>query len=133
MATKKQRRRRDKLQRHDYEYVVESKEGEQVVVPSPRPKRPATAAGGKTVPQGAVVDARGRIVQPPSWRRVGKRVAIFGPIMVIVVLLLGGDNVTTTAKIVNAAFLIAIFVPFSYFTDRLIYRQVLKRQQRADR
>jgi hypothetical protein len=133
MATKKQRRRRDKLQRHDYEYVVEGEEGEQVVVPSARPKRPATTTGGKPVPQGAVVDARGRIVQPPSWRRVGKRVAIFGPIMVIVVLLLGGDNVTTTAKIVNAAFLIAIFVPFSYFTDRLIYRQVLKRQQRAGR
>ena len=32
MASKKQRRRREKLQRHEYEYVVENEEGEEVPV-----------------------------------------------------------------------------------------------------
>jgi hypothetical protein len=128
MATKKQRRRRSKLQRHEYEYVVETDEGEQVVE-APRPSRSKDGSGSKT-PPGAVVDKRGRVIPPPSWLRVFKRAAIFGPIMFVLLFALGGNNVSTQAKILNAIFLILVFIPFSYLTDRLIYRSVQKRQQR---
>jgi hypothetical protein len=128
MATKKQRRRRSKLQRHEYEYVVETDEGEQVVE-APRPSRAKDGAGSK-VPPGAVVDRRGRVVPPPSWQRVFKRAAIFAPIMFVLLFALGGNSVSTQAKILNAVFLIVVFIPFSYLTDRLIYRSVQKRQQR---
>jgi hypothetical protein len=128
MATKKQRRRRSKLQRHEYEYVVETDEGEQVVE-APRPSRVKDGAGSK-VPPGAVVDRRGRVVPPPSWQRVFKRALIFGPIMFVLLFALGGNSVSTQAKILNAIFLVVVFIPFSYLTDRLIYRSVQKRQQR---
>jgi hypothetical protein len=129
MATKKQRRRREKLMRHEYEYVVDTEDGQEVVE-SPRVAKPkASTASGKNVPPGAIVDARGRVVQPPSWRRVLKRGAIFGPILVVLMFVLGG-NLTTGARIVNAVFMLVIFLPMSYLTDMLIYRSVAKRQRR---
>ena len=127
MATKKQCRRRSKLQRHEYEYVVETDEGERVVE-APRPSRAKDGAGSK-VPPGAWSIARPG-GPAPSWQRVFKRAAIFGPIMFVLLFALGGNGVSTQAKILNAVFLIVVFIPFSYLTDRLIYRSVQKRQQR---
>jgi hypothetical protein len=127
MATKKQRRRREKLQRHEYEYVTENEEGEEVVVESPRTE--TNAAPAKTAAKGQVVDARGRVVQPPSWRRVVKRGAIFGPILAVLIWVTG-RNLSTGAKLINVILLLLIFLPVSYLVDMLIYRSVLKRQQR---
>jgi hypothetical protein len=129
MATKKQRRRREKLHRHEYEYVVETEEGKEVVV---TPAKPAEKAGsGSAKAPGQLVDARGRVINPPSWRRALKRGAIFGPIMFVFILFIGGGSISLAAKIVNALVLIAIFIPFTYLMDRVIYKQVLKRQARA--
>lgn len=125
MATKKQRRRREKLQRHEYEYVVENEEGEEVVVEAPRPEARGTAAKGP--PQ--ALDRRGRVIKPPSWQRVLKRGAIFAPILAILIWVTGGQ-LTTTGKIFNIVILLAIFIPFSYLVDTLIYRSVMKRQRR---
>lgn len=127
MATKKQRRRREKLQRHEYEYVVENEEGEEVVVESPRTETKAVAA--KAGAKGQVVDARGRVMQPPSWRRVAKRGAIFGPILAVLIWVTG-SNLSTGAKLINIILLLLIFLPVSYLVDMLIYRSVQKRQQR---
>jgi hypothetical protein len=128
MATKKQRRRREKLHRHDYEYVVETEEGKEVVV---TPTRTEKAAGTTQKTPGQIVDQRGRVINPPSWRRALKRGAIFGPIMFVFILFIGGGSVSLAAKIVNALVLIAIFIPFTYLMDKVIYKQVLKRQARA--
>jgi hypothetical protein len=131
VATKKQRRRREKLQRHEYEYVVETEEGDEVIAEPPRRRAPsANGSDGKAVPKGAIVDHRGRVVQPPSWKRVGKRALIFGPILVVLMFVLGGD-LSIGARIVNALFMLVIFLPMSYFTDMLIYRSVAKRQRRT--
>ena len=130
MATKKQRRRREKLQRHEYEYVVDTDEGDEVVVEPPRRAPSANGSDGKALAKGAIVDHRGRVVQPPSWKRVGKRALIFGPILVVLMFVLGGD-LSIGARIVNAAFMLLIFLPMSYFTDMLIYRSVAKRQRRT--
>ena len=127
MATKKQRRRREKLQRHEYEYVVENEEGEEVVLESPRTE--AKPAPAKAAAKGQVVDARGRVIQPPSWRRVLKRGAIFGPIL-FVLIWVTGSNLSTAAKLLNVLLLLLIFLPVSYLVDMLIYRSVQKRQQR---
>lgn len=127
MATKKQRRRREKLQRHEYEYVVENEEGEEVVVESPRTE--AKTAPAKAAAKRQVVDARGRVIQPPSWRRVLKRGAIFGPILAVLIWITGRD-LSTGAKLINVILLLLIFLPVSYLVDMLIYRSVQKRQQR---
>jgi hypothetical protein len=126
VATKKQRRRREKLQRHEYEYVVEDEEGEEIVVESPR-----SATTSTKEPKGPpkVVDRRGRVVQPPSWGRVLKRGAIFGPILAVLIWVTGG-NLSTSAKIFNIAVLLAIFLPFSYLVDMMIYRAVQRRQRK---
>ncbi len=75
------------------------------------------------------MDRRGRVIPRPSWGRVLKRGAIFGPLLVILMFALGG-NISTTAKIINAVVMLLIFLPMSYLTDMLIYRSVSKRQQR---
>ena len=124
MATKKQRRRREKLQRHEYEYVIETEEGEEVVeAPRTRAKAPAQRAT-----PGALVDRRGREIKPPSWSRVFKRGAIFGPILLVLIFVTGG-SLSTGAKIINALVMLMIFLPFSYLVDSMIYRSVAKRQR----
>lgn len=126
MATKKQRRRREKLQRHEYEYVVETEDGEEVVE-SPRQVAASSRARADGAPK--VVDRRGRVIKPPSWGRVLKRGAIFAPILLALLFLTGG-NMAVEAKILNAVILLAIFIPFSYMIDSMIYRSMLRRQSR---
>src|SRR6266540_3322793 len=82
MATKKQRRRRQKDRRHEWEYVYVDDEGEEVEVeeaesPTPR-KAEARTKAGKKQPGRA-----GRSVEPPSWRKVGKRGLLFAPLILI--------------------------------------------------
>ncbi len=126
MASKKQRRRREKLQRHEYEYVVENEEGEEVPVESPREAR----TSGTRAAQPKLVDRRGREIKPPSWERTFKRGLIFGPILLVLVFLTG-SQLSTAAKILNALILLAIFLPFSYLVDMFVYRSLMKRRQRS--
>jgi hypothetical protein len=72
MATKKQRRRREKDRRHDYEFVYIDDEGNEVEVATPEkpakeaPARKAAASGtGRGTRQA-------RAPKPPSWRSVGR-------------------------------------------------------------
>jgi hypothetical protein len=117
MATKKQRRRRAKEHRHDYVWVDD--EGNEV--------DPAHATPATTTPTRA--RSAGRDPQAPSWRRTFKRGAIFAPIMFATVLLLSPDMAMPT-KITQTLLIVAIFVPFSYFLDRLFYRSALRRAAR---
>jgi len=134
VATQKQRRRRAKEKRHDYDLVYVDDEGNEIEVdeeeqPKTR-KPPAKASGRGTGKPSAKAPARGRggrPVQPPSWPRVLKRGAIFAPIFLATVMLLGGGKMTIQAAIVQTALLIAVFIPFSYFMDRVVWRQYQKR------
>jgi hypothetical protein len=133
MATKKQRRRREKEKRHDYDLVEIDEEGNETVLTSSELKvaaPPSRVKGGtsaKAKPQG-----RGRKpVQPPSWQRVIKRGLIFAPIFLATVLLLGGGKLTLAGAIVQTVLLLAVFVPFSYFMDRFVWRSYQKRAARS--
>jgi hypothetical protein len=124
VATKKVRRRRAKLQRHEYELVVENDEGEEVPLEQVRESAPkGSASSGEK----GLVDRRGRPVQKPSLQRTLKRSAIFLPLIVVLVFVLG-QSLTTQQKLVQAIFLVAIFIPFSHFMDMLMWRTVQKRQ-----
>ncbi len=83
-----------------------------------QPRRPAPARVG-------------RDVQPPSWRRTLKRGLVFAPIMFVVVMLLSSD-LTLGAQIAQAAFIVAIFIPFSYFLDGVLWRSFRKREARRE-
>src|SRR4029078_159163 len=68
--------------------------------------------------------------QPPNWSRVLKRRALFAPIFLATVMLLGRGSLTLAGAIVQTIFLLAIFIPFSYFMDRLVWRSHEKRLQK---
>jgi len=123
MPSRKQRRRREKLQRHEYEYVIETEEGEVIQVEKPveRTKPEGKASARPAVKRG------GREIPKPSMARVFKRTAIFAPLILVVVFWTGGDS-TTTSKIFTGVTLIAFFIPFSYMVDSIMYRVYSRRQ-----
>ena len=134
MATRKQRRRREKEKRHDYEIVYLDDEGNEVEPDEPDVRGPAkrgAGAKGSSSKSSASSGRRGRVPQPPSWRRVAKRGAIFAPLFVGTVLLLGGKRMTLAGAVFQAVILIALFVPFSYFLDSLMYRSYQKKLGRG--
>ncbi len=120
MATKKQRRRRAKEQRHEYVWVDD--EGEEIDAPdAPDPKN---GVGGKQ-------KRLQREHQAPSWQRTFKRGAIFAPIMFGTVLLLSPD-LPMASKIAQTLLIVGIFVPFSYLLDRVFYRSFQRRASRRE-
>jgi len=126
VPSRKQRRRRAKERRHEYEYVYVDEEGHEVEVepdeakePEHKDKRPAPSRGG-------------RVVEPPSWNKVGRRALIFGPLMFITIRLLeGGEPIV--ASLLRTIFLLLIFLPFSYVMDAVMYRTWQRRMSRASK
>lgn len=130
MPSRKVRRRRQKLQRHEYEYVVETDEGEEI--PIERPAGREREDDGRGAEKGPI-DRRGRPVPKPTFQRSLRRTAIFAPFIALFLYITGGDDLTVFGVIVNTIVILAFFLPFSYFIDRLIYNALTRRQQRAAR
>ena len=137
MPTKKQRRRQQKARRHEYEYVYVDDEGNEVAVDSAEVR--AEKGGEKAESRARRSNSRRadvrkgsrRPIEPPSWRRSGRRALILGPILVLALMLLN-RNVPIERQIAPAIIMIAFFIPFSYFTDSLAYRMYRKRLERRD-
>ena len=136
MPTRKQRRRDAKARRHEYEYVYVDEEGNEVAADQgelrtekngQREAKPRKPQQGK--PAGRSTGRR--TVEPPSWRRSIRRAALFGPILIVAMVLLN-RNQPFVQQVFPAVFLIAFFIPFSYFTDSLTYRMFQKRLARRD-
>ena len=123
MPTRKQRRRRAKELRH--EYVWEDEEGNEL---EPAEARQTTSrrATSRAAPR------TGREPQEPSLRRTLKRAAIFAPIMFVTVMLLSG-GLTLAQQVFQTLLLLAVFIPFSYFLDRVFWRSYQRRLARASR
>jgi hypothetical protein len=136
MATQKQRRKRAKEKRHEYELVEIDGEGNETVLRASDLKAEtssSSSAGKGAAPSDAKAKSKPSrgAPQPPTWRRVAKRGAIFAPIFLATVLLLGGDRMSFVGAVLQTIFLLAIFVPFSYFMDRLVWRSHEKRLARS--
>ena len=131
MPSRKQRRRQAKARRHEYEYIYVDDEGNEVEVDQEQleQRRNGKAAHSQQPARGR----GGRVVQPPSWQRVGKRAAIFAPIMFVTVFVLAGDDLSIVGVIAQTLVLLAIFLPFSYFMDSLTYRAAQRRLNRDRR
>ena len=123
MATRKQRRRRAKEHRH--EYVWEDEEGN---VLDPEEARAATGNGA--TPKASTPSGKGgrvgRTPQPASWRRTLKRGGIFAPIMLATVMLLNSGK-TFAQQLTSTVLVLAVFIPFSYVLDGIMYRSYQKR------
>jgi hypothetical protein len=135
MPTRKQRRRNQKARRHEYEYVYVDSDGNEVDV-DPNELAVADQPEGPARPQKPTRKATSspptsrRGMEPPSWRRSGKRALILGPIMVVALMLFNG-KASIAEQVAPALFLVAFFIPFSYFTDSLAYKMYRKRVARA--
>ena len=130
MAKKKQRRRRDKDRRHEYEYVLVDEEGREVGVEEPEePEKKSSKRASKDPAK--PIRSGGRVIQPPSWSKVFRRTAIFAPVMLIVLYVLQGKDKSIAAAVVQTMIMLALFIPFSYFMDTMLYRSYRKRLDRA--
>jgi hypothetical protein len=126
MPTRKQRRRREKELRHDYELVWEDAEGNEL----PSEDAPANGSGKRGSARPAPRAGRqGRQVQPPSWQRTFKRGAIFAPIMFATVFVLS-PHLSYVQKLTQTLIIVAIFIPFSHLLDGILYRSQQKRAAR---
>ena len=94
---------------------------------SERRRRTAEGGTGKTPAR----TAGGRKVEPPSWRRSLRRALLFGPLLVVAMMLFN-RNLPLVQQVFPAVFLIAFFIPFSYFTDSIAYRMFQKRLARRE-
>lgn len=123
MPTRKQRRRRAKELRH--EYVWEDAEGNELDGDEVPTRKTSAKSDDRRRPVRSA-----REVQPPSWTRTLKRGLIFAPIMFVVVMLLS-DDLPLSQQLQQTAFIVAIFVPFSYFLDVVLWRSYKRRMERA--
>jgi hypothetical protein len=127
VPTRKQRRRRAKDRRHEYEYVYVDEEGREVEVEPEDQQAPA-----RKDKRGAVASRPRRAIDPPSWKRVGRRALIFAPLMFITIRLLEpGEPIS--ASVFRTMFLLLIFLPFSYVMDAVLYRSFQRRLDKAQK
>ena len=137
MPTRKQRRKREKELRHEWEEVYVDAEGRELdpqeveevlpAKPTSEPRQRKPAAKGKQQPP----PRRGaREIQPPSWRRVLKRGAIFAPLMYVFLYLVSRNdaNMGPAQLVAQTALLLVVFLPFSYLMDTFTYRLWKRRQ-----
>ncbi len=132
MATRKQRARRAKSKRHDYEVVYVDSDGNEVepdeVEPSKSSKAPARASSGAK--RSSSSSSKSRLIKepkPPSWPRAIRRGAIFMPILIAVVVITNRNNATPAGIALVAVVFTGLVIPFGYFTDHLAWRAYQKR------
>ncbi|HZR93330.1 MAG TPA: hypothetical protein VFA44_13095 [Gaiellaceae bacterium] len=124
MATKKQRRRREKERRHEYETVYVDETGREIEVDEPdRPRKAPEERRERKQP----AQAGQRTIEPPSWSRVLRRASMFAPIMLVVLYLLRPKNGSSVALAIQALVLVILLVPFMYAVDSMAYRSYQRR------
>ena len=141
MPTRKQRRKRQKELRHEWEEVYVDAEGRELepeeveeILPeaATRPERRAgTRPKAKTSAKGGGARRQPRGIQPPSWRRVLKRALIFAPLMYIFIAFTTRES-SPAVDLVITLQLLLIFVPFSYLMDSVMYRLWTRRQEKRE-
>jgi hypothetical protein len=130
MPTKKQRRRRQKGLRHDYEFVYVDDEGREVEVDPEELEQARSPRNGKRdakrQPQKGRDGRPVRQVAAPSWSKVGKRALLFFPLIFLAFSFVNSKQPVETRLLVTLVYT-AFFLPFMYLMDRAMYRAYLKR------
>ena len=121
MATKKQRRRREKERRHEYETVFVDEHGDEVEVEEPA--KPAKTEARKPAAGQRTAD---RVIEPPSWNKVIRRAVIFAPLILVFLYLTSKDR-SSYSVYLPAIPLLILLPPVMYLTDSMLYRSYLKR------
>jgi hypothetical protein len=124
VPTRKQRRRRDKEFRHGYELVTYDESGNEVPLEAPeKPKEPAKSKA-KTSARGLRPKRPPREVKPPSWDRALKRGGLWSIGVFAFVILFKWP--LALGVIYGVA-----LIPFTYWIDRIAYRNYLRRSGKS--
>jgi hypothetical protein len=137
MATKKQQSRvakakRHGLGRHAFEYVELDEEGNEIEpAEDAKPARGTVKAGakGKAKAGGKQPNPyrkKPKEPQPASLKRLGKRGALFLP--VILLLTLSQKKISIESRLIQALLFAVVFVAIMWGSDWLIYRMWSKRK-----
>ncbi|HEY2326729.1 MAG TPA: hypothetical protein VGH52_04510 [Gaiellaceae bacterium] len=136
MPSRKQRRRRDKSLRHEYETVLIDEEGNETVVDhdsdrTDREERRAEKAKAKPAAKSARPARAMREPPPPSWGRALKRGGLMGLLILVLFqfVLKGGSTID---RLAIPLFYAVAFIPLTYVVDRWSYRMFLKRTAKKD-
>ncbi len=139
MPSKKQRRRRAKSFRHEYEVVLLDGDGNEVEL-DPEERRVEQEAkerrrtSAKPAPGKTTATARGsrptREPPAPTWRRAIRRGGFMGGAMLLAFIFLF-KSAPIGLRLAWGVFYAAAFVPLTYFIDRTAYRAYHKRLARA--
>jgi hypothetical protein len=125
MPSRKQRKRREKLKRHEWEYVELDEEGNEVPLEAASPQKAASGESNGR-PRSGRAGRPLREVKPPSWSRALKRAALFVPFLYIF-LSLGKHPPPVAERIGISLLYAAVFVPMFFFVDRMTYRAYKRR------
>jgi len=133
MPTRKQRRRREKTFRHEYETIVLDEEGNEHPVDREQERAAREERERQRTKEKAPPAKRGgrlgREPQPPSWRRALRRGGLMGAVIFVAfVFVLKGGSPTSRA-LVAVVYGIA-FIPLTYWVDRFAYRSYQRRLAR---
>jgi Flp pilus assembly protein TadB len=92
--------------------------------------KPKRQAARSQAPQTAAERRAARFDNPPTWRSALNRAAFAAAILVIFI---GVVQKNWVQAIVMGVFAMAIYIPMSYYTDRMLYRRFQRKKQAAGR
>ncbi|HWB21536.1 MAG TPA: hypothetical protein VG652_01465 [Gaiellaceae bacterium] len=127
MPTRKQRRRKAKTFRHEFDFVTTDEEGNEVVVDAAELR----VSKEKDKPKGKKPQSKGRSsratreVAPPSWERALKRGGLMGGFLLIVMVLF-----LKSPLLLGGIYGLAM-IPMTYWIDRFAYRNYLRKQEKS--
>ena len=135
MPTRKQRRRREKTFRHEYETVLLDADGnerplDEDELRSEREARAQSKSSVKASPAKGKGQRGGtrplREVPPPSWHRALRRGGMMGGLMLVAFVVLFKNSPLPQRLGLGAVYFVA-FIPLTYWVDRTTYRAYQRR------
>jgi hypothetical protein len=133
MPSRKQRRRREKSFRHEYDLVLLDEEGNEVELDpeerrAKREEKESTRAAARPATKKQPAGSTRGMREPPqpSWDRALRRGGIMGGLMLLAFMFLF-KNAPIGIRFAWGLFYAAAFVPLTYFVDRTAYRSYQRR------
>jgi hypothetical protein len=131
VATRKQRARRAKTFRHEYGFVVEDEEGNEVEVSGAevrgKSKPDAKQASSKPASKPTAKSGGLREPSPPSWNRAIRRGGIWGIGMVALCVVLLRSAPVYDRVLIGLVYA-AMFIPVTYWVDGMVYKRWQRRK-----
>jgi hypothetical protein len=131
VPSRKQRRRRQKELRHEYEFVVVDGEGRELESAPPAELRPRKDPARKQSASAKKSSSRrtsgsARVVKPPSWQRSGRRALLFLPLFFVTFSLVN-HKTPVASRALRSLLYPVLFVPLTFMIDRASYRAYQRR------